>query len=254
MKVISIINHKGGVAKTITAINMAEILCRRHGKHILLLDNDPQGNASKFYDRYYPDIIPGSAAILYSKNEYVVPTRTSGVDLVTSNPHLTTAVDALAASWEEGQHLLYDNFIKRRGHDYDYIIIDNPPAMGLNVINSLVAADDVIVPVKLDSWALDGLDFINDQIDAAREYNSHINLACLITAYRRTAVQEEGEAWLRKNYPAFNTKIRYSAKVEETTYTQMGIAEYSRRSYAAIDYIRWVKEYLQGGGMQDGRV
>ena len=246
-RVISIINLKGGVAKSMTAINMADILCRRFEKRVLLMDNDIQANMTKFYRLYSPETEAGMSILLGGCKPEILHTSTEGIDIVTSNMGLMTATWNLTMSMAPGQHLRYKDFIDEVRGEYDYIIIDNPPTISMNIINALVATDDVIVPVKIDEWSLDGLDIIAEQIEEAKQYNSKIRLAgCLITIYRKTDAQVNGEKWLRENsqYPVFLQKIRYSDKVDDSTFYHQGIAEYSRRSAAAIDYIRFVQEYM----------
>lgn len=256
-RVIGIINFKGGVAKSTTAINMSEILCRRYKKHVLLWDNDFQGNTTKFYSLFNPDIRSGSARILVKDaygEDIICSTQTPGLDLITANTSLLTDSLILTQTAEgDDQQFRYRSFIDAYARDYDFVIIDNPPSIQLNVINALIAADDVIVPVKMEEWALDGMEIIADQIKFAKYYNPNIRLSgCLITIHRKNAdSQAVGEEWLRKEsgYPVFKQTIRYSARVDESIYCKQGIAEYSRRSAAAIDYIRFVSEYLdQIGG------
>ena len=250
-RVIGIINFKGGVAKSTTAINMAEILCRRYNKHVLMWDNDFQGNTTKFYKFYNPDIRSGAARILIKDTsaDIICNTSTPGLDLITANTALLTDSWTLTQSAEDAdQHLRYKAFLDRHAGEYDFVIIDNPPNIPMNVINAMVIMDDVIVPVKLDVWALDGLDIIADQIRDAKTYNPDICLrGCLITVHRRSAAaQVAGEEWLRikSGYPVFHQTIRYSERMDESIYCKQGIAEYSRRSAAAIDYIRFVSEYM----------
>lgn len=257
-RVIGIINFKGGVAKSTTAINMAEILCRRYNKRVLLWDNDFQGNTTKFYSLYNPDIRSGSARILTKDTsaDIICSTSIPGIDLITANTALLTDSWTLTQSAEDAdQHLRYKGFLDKHAEDYDFVIIDNPPNIAMNVINAMVIMDDVIVPVKLDDWALDGLDIIADQIRDAKTYNPGICLrGCLITVHRRSAAsQAAGEEWLRikSGYPVFKQTIRYSERMDESIYCKQGIAEYSRRSAAAIDYIRFVAEYVdQIGGIR----
>lgn len=134
---------------------------------------------------------------------------------------------------------------------YDFCIIDNAPDINISTINALVASDDVIIPIKIDKYAFDGLAELKEQIEDTRDdLNPRLRLAgCLITCFIRADAEKQGEAWLRSRpeYPVFDTRIRYSEKVTESTFSEMPIAEYSRRSGTAMDYIAFVREYLNRG-------
>ena len=134
---------------------------------------------------------------------------------------------------------------------YDFCIIDNAPDINISTINALVASDDVIIPIKIDKYAFDGLEELKEQIEDTRaDWNPRLRLAgCLITCFQRTDADRQGEEWLRSQpeYPVFDTHIRYSEKVAESTFSESPIAEYSRRSGAAMDYIAFVREYLDRG-------
>ena len=136
--------------------------------------------------------------------------------------------------------------------EYDFCIIDNAPDINISTINALVASDDVIIPIKIDKYAFDGLAELKEQIEDTRDdLNPRLRLAgCLITCFQRTDADRQGEEWLntQPDYPVFDTHIRYSEKVTESTFSESPIAEYSRRSGAAMDYIAFVREYLQRGG------
>ena len=109
----------------------------------------------------------------------------------------------------------------------------------------------MIIPIKIDKYAFDGLAELKEQIEDTRDdLNPRLRLAgCLITCFIRADAEKQGEAWLRSRpeYPVFDTRIRYSEKVTESTFSEMPIAEYSRRSGTALDYIAFVREYLQRG-------
>lgn len=134
-------------------------------------------------------------------------------------------------------------------------MIDNPPDMGINVVNALMATDDVIVPLKIDEWALEGLDIIVEQVNTAKALNKNIRLAgTLITNYRNNDANVAGVEWLQANgYNVFNSKIRHSDKATESIFFHQPVQVYSPRSAAAIDYKAFVHEYLDEiGGLKYG--
>ena len=131
---------------------------------------------------------------------------------------------------------------------YDYCIIDNAPDINISTINALVASDDVLIPIKIDKFAFDGLAELKEQIDNTREeLNPELVLrGCCVTNFQNNEVNRQGEEWLKsqKDYPVFETHIRRTEKVDESTFATTPILEYSRRCGAAKDYIKLVEEYL----------
>ena len=128
---------------------------------------------------------------------------------------------------------------------YDYCIIDNPPDIGLNVINALAITDEVIVPVKVDEDALEGLDIVTEQIEDAKAFNPALKLAgVLITSYQNTDGEAAGVEWLEQKTD-FNILgiIRYSKKVAENTFMRKPIYEYSPCCGAAQGYKKFITAY-----------
>ena len=251
MKVISLLNLKGGVAKTFTAVNMAYELYRR-GYKVLLLDNDKQGNLSKAYGRYDAESIAPITKLLSlqwnDSDEIIQQTEYEGIDIVTANMSLFGATWNLTKAENENQIERYKNFIEwtAAGEYYDYCIIDNPPDIGLNVVNALTITDEVIVPVKIDEWALEGLDILADQIEDARQFNPALRLlGVLVTAYQNTDGEAAGREWLEKKKNGYSLLgvIRYSGKVAESTFKFKPIYEYSPCCGAAQDYKKFVTRY-----------
>lgn len=252
MKTISVINLKGGVAKTTTAVNMAALFAEKYKKSVLLIDNDPQGNASRFFNHYYQSKC-GSAKILDEEAVGIWHTQV-GIDVIDANMTLLEADNNLRSSAERQDNRI-KNFLKRSEVNYDFCIIDNPPAILMCTINALCSSDEVIIPVTLDNWALDGVEIITEQIEELKVFNEKLKIAgILLTNYKRSIENEVAEEWLRKNcgYKVFETKIRYSAKVPAATYYKEPLEKYSPRSAAAVAYRKFVHEYLQEGDAEHG--
>lgn len=249
MKTISILNLKGGVAKTFTAANMAYELYRR-GYKVLLLDNDKQGNLSKAYGRYDAESVAPITKLLSGDwtrvTELINHTDYAGIDIITANMSLFGAAWNLTKAEDENQTERYKRLIQAVGSNYyDYCIIDNPPDIGLNVLNALAITDEVIVPVKLDNYALEGLDIVADQIEDVRAFNPAIRLAgVLITSYQNTDGESAGMEWL-KEQGVYNILgiIRYSKKVAENSFMQKAIYEYSPCCGAAQGYKKFITDY-----------
>ena len=258
MKVISFLNMKGGTGKTTTAQNFSYELYKR-GYKVLMIDNDKQGNLSRAYDRYRNDGSAPAAKLLSGEwqqaTELIRFTRFSTLDIIPSNMALMAATWMITAQEEESQierfkRLIEDQKVKEY---YDYIIIDNPPDIGLNVINALAVTDEVIVPVKIDEWSLEGLEILLDQIDEVRRFNNKIKVrGIVVTCFQRTPGEEAGIEWITeksKKDARYNVlgKIRYSKKVSESTFMARPIYEYSPCCAMAQDYKKLVTQYTREG-------
>lgn len=251
MKVISIINLKGGVAKTISAINISYILASVYGMRVLMIDNDKQGNTSKFFGVHsYDD--PSIADILTDKNanvERVIKhTPYSGLDVIPANMRLLVANRSLLIDTSRTRDYRLQRALQTVTAQYDYCVVDNAPDINTSVINALITTDDVLVPVKIDKFAFDGLEELVEQIEDVKESNERLNFAgCFFTMFQQNNVNAQGDEWLRtmRDYPVFDTRIRNTVKVTETTYSGKPLQEYSKNSTAAKDYIALVAEYLK---------
>ncbi|WII39169.1 ParA family protein [Paenibacillus thiaminolyticus] len=253
MKTISVINLKGGVAKTISAVNIAHILAVVHKKQVLLVDNDKQGNASKMFGLHSYSS-PGIAEVMTERSpnldEIIAHTAYPNLDVLPANMNLLRANLQVLLDTSRPQQTRLRSALKQVANQYAYCIIDNAPDINISVINALVASDDVLIPVKIDKFAFDGLAELKEQIDNTREeLNPGIHLkGCFVTSYQRNEVNKQGEEWLhnQKDFPLFRTHIRKTEKVDESTFAAVPIIEYSRRCGAAMDYIALVAEYLEG--------
>ena len=251
MKTISIINLKGGVAKTLSAVNMAHILAAVHNKRVLLVDNDKQGNASKMFGLHsyekksVADILTEKAPAL---DEIIAPTRYENLDLIPANMNLLRANLAVMVDNTRQRETRFRKAFRAISGDYDFCIIDNAPDINISTINALVASDDVLIPIKIDKFAFDGLAELREQIDNTREdLNPALCLrGCFVTCFQRNDVNAQGEEWLhtQQDFPIFATHIRRTEKVDESTFAAAPIIEYSRRCGAAMDYLQFVNEYL----------
>lgn len=257
MRVISVINLKGGVGKTTTSANLAYDLAEYHGCKVLVIDNDKQGNISRLFKAYDEDEDCGMYKVLLEKKltDIIKYTDYTNIDIITANMTLLNANLMLMQTDAEEQHIRLRNYLSQLDNlnheayrEYDYVIIDNPPTIDMCVFNALVSTDDVIVPVKVDEWGLKGLDVIAEQIEQAKEYNPCLQLlGVLITIYKKNDINVVCEEKLRKDsrYPIFETKIRRTDKADEATFFEKPVGEYSSRSAAARDYKALTLEYLR---------
>ncbi len=221
MKTIAIANQKGGVGKTTTAVNLAAGL-QASGKRVLCLDFDPQCNLAKYLGHQFDDA-PTITDFIFARASYMDPPASDGVirhsvhgiDYIPSSLRLSRAETVLAQAMFREQ-VLRDTLEKLVPADeYDFVIIDCNPSMGVLMTNALVAADGVLIPVQTEDFAVDGLE---DMMDLIQMVKGNINprlevLGLLPTLTTRTAGSRETTAWLQEQFPGlvFQTGIgRYA--------------------------------------------
>jgi chromosome partitioning protein len=271
LKTICILNLKGGVAKTTTAVSMAELLANgfkcggavKKPQKVLLFDNDKQGNASRLFMAYQNEVEAQAAAVLKTAtmNGKIKHTNNKNLDIVPCNYFMELAELEVKAQTDTPQHDRYRRALEELSQTpfykkYDYCIIDNAPDLGMNVINALVAADEIVIPVNLDCYALDGLEELTAQVEIIRQLNRKAHFAgVLITDFEKTDTSEAAETWLRtkSGLPVFDAVIRHSKKVKDSTFYKQTPITYSVRSGAAQGYKKFTKEFLQHEAEREGR-
>jgi chromosome partitioning protein len=251
MKTIAMVNNKGGVGKTTSAINLSHIFSQHFKKKVLLTDLDPQGNTSKFFDvaRINNTTIANVLTEQINIRESIFHTQYENLDIITADKTLKTAFESI----DKDETITDKNMILKKAfrqieNDYDFCIIDNSPYLTIGTDNALVASDEVIVPLNIDIYGFWGLNQITDLIQAARETNPSLFFrGCLVTKYVKDETSEEYREGLKnqENYPVFTTHIRETKKMRESTFSREPIIEYSRRSSAAVDYMKLAEEYLK---------
>ena len=150
MRTVAVVNLKGGVGKSTTAINMALIMSQAHGKNVLLIDNDFQAAVTKFFGKHSYDK-PSMEDVLrnpmLSAEEVIIPSGRWGLDIIPANMNMIAAADDLITDKDSDQIGRIRNILNQVEEEYDYCIIDCHPSVGIEVLNALAAAEDIIIPV-----------------------------------------------------------------------------------------------------------
>lgn len=244
MLIISFINIKGGVAKTISAVNVAAEL-GRNGKSVLVIDLDPQANATKNLNCYEANR-PSTYEMLKGEEPSIIYTGFEGVYLMPSNIKLILSESEILADTKRSRELRLRKYLRSMEYSYDYVIIDCPPSLGVLSTNALAASDYVLVPVKIDMFALDGFEYLLSSIEEIREeFNPSLNLlGIFITMDRATNINREIKEELRKSLgdKLFTTSIRENVDVIKSTFNLMPVVYFNRKANAARDYKALVKE------------
>ena len=236
---VCIINLKGGVGKSVTAINLADCFARR-GRRVLVIDLDKQANTTKYYNRldYHVadvgDVLTGKASVTMAMRG----TEEKNVLLLPANMSLLTANrEIMLDTLNPQQRRLRDALEEVEGL-FDVVLMDCPPDLDMGAINALCAADWVLIPVDCDEWAADGLEIVMDQIESIRRYyNPGLQmLGVLITKYRTTNYARRVVENIAKECPVMQTGIRFTVKVAEATASHQPLHLYAPGSTAAQDY------------------
>lgn len=247
MKTISIMNVKGGVGKTITAVNVAQILAVELGQKVLLIDADAQADATAMlasadegdFSGLYGVIEVGGVAM-----DFVSETKYRNLDIVTGASDLFY----VSMSQAEAVNKTLGDFLQNVEEDgqYDFCIIDCPPSFSAPSVAAICNSDQIVIPVKLDAFGLRGCQFLVDQVEALNEINPLVNVSgALVTMYHNCEVCNQSLEMLRgSGVPVFDTVIRRTDKADESTFYGQALCEYSRWSSAGRDYRAFVDELL----------
>lgn len=250
-KTVAIFNQKGGVGKTTTCVNMAAALGAK-GKKTLLIDVDPQGNSTSgvgvdksqidysTYDMLVDDEITARAIM--------IETKFKNLWLLPANMNLAGAELELAE--HENRNSALKKAIATIRMEFDYIIIDCPPSLGLLSINALVAADTLIVPLQCEYYALEGLSQLVSTVRTIKQhYNEHLELeGVLFTMYdSRLKLNQQVTEEVGKFFPnkAYKTMIPRSVKIAEAPSYGEPVIYYEKYSKPSFAYKKFVDEFLK---------
>lgn len=249
-KCIAVANQKGGVGKTTSAVNISACLGAK-GKKVLLLDTDPQGNASSGlgvdksqaeYSIY--NVLIGDVSL----KEAVIHTEFENLDLCPSNIELAGAEIELVSM--EDRELLMKRAVAEVKGDYDFIIIDCPPSLGLITLNSFVCADTVMIPIQCEYYALEGLSQLMNTIRTVkRSLNPDIDIeGVLLTMFdTRTNLSIQVADEVKKYYPhkVYGTVIPRNVRISEAPSFGEPIHIYDKHSKGAESYMDLADEIIK---------
>ena len=248
-KVISIANQKGGVGKTTTTVNLSTILAKK-GKKVLLIDTDPQGNATsglgitKELELSVYDILVGDTAF----DETIQETAIKNLEVCPSNISLAGAEVELVSMMSREQRLKTKlDVIKDR---YDYILIDCPPSLGLITLNAFTASDSVLIPVQCEYFALEGLGQLLNTVNLVKKHlNKNLEIeGALLTMYdARTNLSNQVVKEVKKYFEnkVYKTVIPRNVRLSEAPSYGMPITAYAPRSKGSKCYEKLANELLK---------
>lgn len=250
-KIIAIANQKGGVGKTTSAVNLSAALTKKK-KKVLLLDSDPQGNASSgvgvhlaegqehLYHCYTQELSLGEVVVIPNKKQSLslIPT---GIDLAAAEMELYPV---------KKREYVLKKMLRSIRKNYDYIVIDCPPSLGLLTVNSLTAADSVLIPMQCEYFAMEGLaQLINTIRSVKKSLNKALYIeGLLLTMFdKRNRLTFQVEDEIKKHFgkQVFKTVIPRNVRLSECPSHGQSVIDYDVKSTGAQAYIKLASEFLR---------
>lgn len=249
-KIVAFLNQKGGVGKTTTCVNMAGYLAQM-GKKVLLLDIDPQGNASSnlgIEKDSKPKTIYNVIVDDNTIDEVIVPTKLDNLDLIPSDVDLAGAEIELVQM--NNREKVVRNILKKVVNNYDYICIDCPPSLGLITVNALTACDSVLIPIQCEYFALEGLSQLMYTIKLVKKHlNENIDVEGVVLTMKdnrsnlgQSVAQDITKYFGKKVY---KTIIPRNIRLAEAPSFGEPICVYDPKCTGAIAYRTLTEEFLK---------
>lgn len=256
MRITAILNLKGGVGKTTTVIHMAQLLHRDYDARVLVVDCDSQCNLTQFYGAD-----PGKGSTTHvlmlgwadgiSMTE-IHPTEAAGVDILAADDNLM-ALDLSQLKTDRIKKLAFRMMALElaRMDKYDYILFDCPPAFNSACASALIAADDVVIPIKLDAFSVTGMVNVMRQVENMRKINPRLRVAGVLPTMCKSEQISEAEAILKQSgLPVFG-HIRRNDRVDNVSFDR----ELTNNKTGHMrDYKRFVSDYVNQGGKGNGKI
>jgi chromosome partitioning protein len=262
-KILAVANQKGGTGKTTTASNMGFALAAQ-GKKVLLVDFDPQANLSMSFGIERPDEIemPMHKVLALVMNGDELPDKSKYIlqgeklDIIPCNINLS--ITEINLRDEMGGEKTLSELLEPLRNDYEFIIIDTNPYLGLLTINALAACDSVIIPVSPQLWSATGLtDLIQTIYKVKRKINPRIDVEGILLTMcdERTRLFRDAKELLDRFYKGkikiFDTHIPSTVKIGEANYSSMCVMDYDAKSKAAMAYTTFAMEVIGDGGKEE---
>jgi chromosome partitioning protein len=249
-KIIAIANQKGGVGKTTTSVNLAASLGVLE-KKVLLIDADPQANASSGLGIDVEAVEFGTYQVLehtISAKNAIVSTTSPNVDIIPAHIDLV-AIEIELVDKQNREYMLQKSVVEIKD-DYDYILIDCAPSLGLITLNSLVAANSVIIPIQCEYFALEGLGKLLNTIKSVQNiHNTNLDIeGLLLTMFdSRLRLSNQVVDEVRKHFSSmvFDTIIRRNTRLGEAPSYGESIIAYDATSKGAVNYLNLAQELLK---------
>ena len=249
VKVIAVANQKGGVGKTTTAVNLAACLAKE-GRKVLLIDSDPQGNATSglgFDKRDVKKCIYDALINEVPMADTLKHTAYENLDVIPATIQLAGAeIELVSLMNREGR---LKNALERIKHDYDYVIIDCPPSLGLLTINALTAASSVMIPVQCEFYALEGITMLMNTIQLVqRNLNPALKLegAVMSVFDSRTNLAQDVVEEVKKYFKTkmYKTIVPRNVRLSEAPSHGMPVIDYDSKSKGAQVYMELAQEVI----------
>ncbi len=248
-KIFSIVNQKGGVGKTTTTVNLTTAFAAAK-KKVLLIDLDPQGNSSTGFgispsqrQKTIYEVLIGECSL----KSAIIPTRIPNLNIITSTVDLSACEIELASV--DSREFILKKALKEVIHDYDFILIDCPPSLGMLTINALTASDSILIPMQCEFFSLEGLSHLLTSLDLVKEnLNHHLKISGIILTMhdRRNKLTEQVEMDVRSflKDKVYKNTIPRNVKLSEAPSHGLPAIIYDPKCPGSVAYIKLAKEIL----------